>query len=93
MKFPMTLSHYDRLKRENENAKKDRFDKNLKVKYNYLLDTVKTKAELQQAHREIRKKIQIDKTLQRINIGSNDMLQSFEENKKCHERTRSGLSK
>ena len=74
MKFPMTLSHYDRLKRENEKAKKDRFDKNLRVKYNYLLDTVKTKAELQQAHREIRKKIQIDKTLQRINIGSNDMI-------------------
>ena len=63
------------------------------MKYLHLLDAVKTKAELQQAHREIRKKIQIDKTLQRINIGSFEMRQSFEQNKKCHERVKSGLSK
>ena len=88
----MALSHYDRLKREKAKAKKERFEKNLKVKYNYLLDTVKTKAEHQQALREIRKKMQMDKDLQRINIGTEEMLQSFEENKKCHERTKSGLN-
>jgi len=78
MKFPMELSHYDRLKKDKQRAKKENFEQYLEVKYLHLLDAVKTKAELQQAHREIRKKIQIDKTLHRINIGSSEMHQSFE---------------